>query len=364
MTIYDSISSLYEKKLLVYGMGSIARILLPYLFAMPDRIHLIGIALTHVDQKEQYLTTGLNIHSIHQWAEECPEAVVLIATSDTYHREITEICQREGFKDIVPITPNLKDSITCTFFERYLAEKNVDLSGHYIQLGNTKFLNPLKINLRNSANIFAQLSDIVFPHLFQDWTLLDEGPYDPDGVFELTAGSTVLDCGANFGTFSAYAASKGCKCYAFEPTPELQPVLREYADLYPGKIILVKSALSNQNGTATFHLSGYSCGANSLLDRVQTNESILVSTVTVDSFVEQNQLDTVDFIKADIEGAERMMLEGAQGTLAKYAPKLSLCTYHFPDDKEVLTELILKANPKYKIEYHWEKLYAYVPQTL
>lgn len=361
MTNYDSISALYGKDILVYGMGSIARILLPYLCSMPERIHLIGIALTNTDQEKQYQTTGLNIRGIRQWARQCPEAAVLIATSDTYHEEIAQLCRSEGFSDIIPITPALKDSITCTFFEQYLAEKSIDLSGHYVQLGDTKFLNPLKIRLRNSANIFAQMSDIIFPHLFPDWTLLDEGPYDPDGILELPTGSVVLDCGANFGTFSAYAASKYCRCYAFEPTPELWPLLHEYAELYPGKIIPVESALSDQDGTAIFHVSSYSCGANSLLNRVQSRNEIEVSTITIDSFVEQNQLETVDFIKADIEGAERMMLAGAQKTLAKYAPRLSICTYHFPDDKMVLTELILKANPKYKIEYHWEKLYAHVP---
>lgn len=90
-------------------------------------------------------------------------------------------------------------------------------------------------------------------------------------------------------------------------------------------------------------------------------EEIEVPTITIDAFVKLRGLKSVDFIKADIEGAERDMLKGAFQTLKDYAPKLSLCTYHLPDDKEVLTKLILEANPNYVIEYKWLKLYAYVP---
>lgn len=362
MSDLDPVTTLYGKDILVYGMGSIARILLPYLYEMQKWFHLMGIALTHDGEEAQYQNTNLKIHSIHWWKQECPNATVLIATSDTYHKEITEICQNEGFQDIIPVTPELRDSITCTFFEEYLKDKGVDLSEPYMKLGDAKYLNPLKTDLRNSANIFAQLSDIVFPHLFPDWTLLDEGPYDPDGILELAPGSVVLDCGANFGTFSAYAASKGCQCYAFEPTPALQPILQGYSNIYPGKIMPVEGAISDQTGTAMLHMSSYSCGANSLLDRVQSEKDVKVSTITVDDFVEQNRLNTVDFIKADIEGAERMLLDGAKNTLAGFAPKLSLCTYHFPDDKEVLAQKIKQYNPEYKIVYKWEKLYAWIEE--
>lgn len=99
--------------------------------------------------------------------------------------------------------------------------------------------------------------------------------------------------------------------------------------------------------------------ANSIsLQRSSNVEKIEITTI--DTFVLDNNLTKVDFIKADIEGAEREMLEGAKLTLKKYAPKLAICTYHRPDDPEVLEKIILDANPKYKIVHIEKKLFAQV----
>ena len=83
--------------------------------------------------------------------------------------------------------------------------------------------------------------------------------------------------------------------------------------------------------------------------------------VGLDEWVEECGVPRIDFIKADIEGAERQMLQGAQRVLRDYAPRLSLCTYHLPDDVQVLSNLILQANPRYQIVYGDKKLYACVP---
>ncbi len=83
---------------------------------------------------------------------------------------------------------------------------------------------------------------------------------------------------------------------------------------------------------------------------------------TLDNWVKENGIERIDFIKADIEGAERNMLCGAKEILKRFEPKLAICTYHLPDDKEVLEKIVLEANPNYKVEHKYKKMYAYVPK--
>jgi hypothetical protein len=57
------------------------------------------------------------------------------------------------------------------------------------------------------------------------------------------------------------------------------------------------------------------------------------------------------------------LLKGAKGVLRDFSPKIAICTYHSPDDPKILRDLILDANPNYKIIQGIMKLYAYVPKS-
>lgn len=103
-------------------------------------------------------------------------------------------------------------------------------------------------------------------------------------------------------------------------------------------------------------------GQNKIVETASPMDTVPVQCVTLDSFVEKHKISQVDFIKADIEGAERYMLEGAQRILKEYAPRLAICTYHLDDDPIVLEELIKKANPAYRVEHRYKKLFAYVKE--
>ena len=194
---------------------------------------------------------------------------------------------------------------------------------------------------------------------------LYEGLYgltDENVDVRIKPGDIVIDAGSWIGDFAAYASAKGAeKIYAFEPTEPGFSYLCKTAELNKG-IVPVKLGISNKTASASIFTDARNTGANSLLQDmcVGRHETSQINTTTIDEFVRANALERVDFIKADIEGYERHMLEGAQETLRKFAPKLALCTYHLPDDPQVMSELILKANPHYKIVQKSKKLYASV----
>jgi len=202
---------------------------------------------------------------------------------------------------------------------------------------------------------------------FMDQRVIDGGLYGySDGAFNVTIekGDIVIDAGAWIGDYSAYAASKGATIYSFEPDTRLYELLCKTRDLNKidgeDRIFPVPKALGSRECKMNLSLDASAGGGNSLVIDRNTNKTELVDVTTLDSFVEKYKLKKVDFIKADIEGGERDLLKGASHVLKTFAPKLAICTYHLPDDPEVLEEIIKEANPDYKIVHLRHKLFAAV----
>jgi FkbM family methyltransferase len=55
-----------------------------------------------------------------------------------------------------------------------------------------------------------------------------------------------------------------------------------------------------------------------------SSRRVPVEVTTLDAFCEREQIDRLDFIKADVEGAERRVLGGGQATLDRHRPILQL----------------------------------------
>ena len=244
-------------------------------------------------------------------------------------------------------------------FQWNCKQRNINLSKEIIDLNTMVIPNFLKISETVRKVFLSECHDLIFPAIFNDYSMIDEGPYEINEV-RLEQGDIVIDAGANLGIFSAYAANISDKIYAFEPVPKTLELLRMTQNLYQNKIKVIDKALSDRTEIENMTNLEY-LGQNRICRYdFDKGNTIIVNTITLDNFIEQFSIPKVDFIKVDIEGEERNMLIGAKETLKKFAPKLAICTYHMKDDPDILEDIVLKANSKYKIIHKYKKMFAYV----
>lgn len=149
-------------------------------------------------------------------------------------------------------------------------------------------------------------------------------------------GNVVIDCGSNVGTFVAEALEAGAsQVVACEPSPgNAECVRRNFAgELSARRVILYPKGLWHETTTLRMSLGGSPAGDSFLKD---SGEGLELPVTTIDALVSELGLDRVDFIKMDIEGAERNALRGGRVVIERFRPRLAVSAYHLPDDPEAL----------------------------
>jgi FkbM family methyltransferase len=186
--------------------------------------------------------------------------------------------------------------------------------------------------LERTARLFDGQRMRVDPFDSVGDAIFREGCYEPESVqvFErlLHPGARVVDAGAHIGQYTLVASravGPGGEVHAFEPDPATARLLRANVALNRcGNVRVNELALSDQDGTATLHLAAATnIGGNSLgVTDCSTDGCIEVRTRTLDAYLGSGP--GIDLIKADVEGAEWLLLRGAQRVLARAAPHLIL----------------------------------------
>jgi len=133
----------------------------------------------------------------------------------------------------------------------------------------------------------------------------------------------VFDVGANVGRWSEclLQAVPGARVYMFEPSPGCREEIARKSRL--AGATLIPAAVSDRTGEAVLHFSSETDGTASLHERADTffqhvrYSTLPVDVVTLDSIIESERLEFVDFIKMDAEGHELFALRGAQCALEK-----------------------------------------------
>jgi FkbM family methyltransferase len=156
-------------------------------------------------------------------------------------------------------------------------------------------------------------------------------------------GDVCLDIGAEYGLYTlALAACCGPngRVHGIEPQPDAFRVLRTGVNLLADRrtIRLHRHALADRpqrgwmsvprrgglpvHGRAFLTDGATEPGPNAIEFRVA--RWLPVEVTTLDTFCAQQKIDRLDFIKADVEGAEIKVLRGGMDTLTKHRPILQL----------------------------------------
>ena len=155
-------------------------------------------------------------------------------------------------------------------------------------------------------------------HFFNDKEIFYE-------FFKVTVepGSTVLDCGLNFGMHTDMFIELGAKnVLAFEASKEVLGKIRSKYESNPD-VTIIEKALSNEAGKVKFYECNAS-GASSLRRTRDLREhggyEYEVEAIRLDDVPLIQNVDYISCIKVDLEGADLLALSGGKNLIQKHKP--------------------------------------------
>ncbi len=136
--------------------------------------------------------------------------------------------------------------------------------------------------------------------------------------YNLELNDVVVDVGAAEGIFALKEIENIKHVYLIETDNEWIEALKETYKPWLNKITIINKFVSNVDND---------------------------SNVKIDSYF--TDIEKIDFLKIDVDGAERDLLTGAEKTIENKVKKLAICTYHKPNDNKDFSQYLI--SKKYSI---------------
>ncbi|MEM0541966.1 FkbM family methyltransferase [Flavobacterium sp. j3] len=150
--------------------------------------------------------------------------------------------------------------------------------------------------------------------------------------YKVKTGDIVIDAGANCGHLSIFFSKlvgQNGKIFAFEPDKFNIERIKHNIVLNPDladNIKIEEVLLWDKNELIDFHEAG--TVGSSAIWKPDAESCVKKQAVTIDSWVAANNIDKLDFIKMDIEGAEIEALAGCVNTIKELKPNFAIASYH------------------------------------
>jgi FkbM family methyltransferase len=187
---------------------------------------------------------------------------------------------------------------------------------------------PVRVQVEPGINMLLDPDDYV------SRGILENGVWEPETwqavAQHLQSGGTFVDVGAHIGYYSLKAAvvlGPTGHVIAVEPNPQMAGALRDNIHASGATIVAVQPvACSDSEATLEFFASAGSNTGESSLSLSNASQggqpvrSYRVRARPLDAIIQETGVSRVDVLKIDVEGAELLVLKGAQKTLGQYHP--------------------------------------------
>jgi FkbM family methyltransferase len=167
--------------------------------------------------------------------------------------------------------------------------------------------------------------------------------YDSAGQ-SVRAGDIVLDCGANIGLYTLAALARGASLVvAIEPALDNVECLRRNLAGYvaSGRVLIYPKGVWDRDDVLRLNVQPSNSASYSVALRYRgSRPGPQVELTTIDELVRELELQRVDYIKMDIEGAEREALRGGAATIRRFKPRLTISMEHRYDDPRGIPQMV------------------------
>lgn len=168
------------------------------------------------------------------------------------------------------------------------------------------------------------------------------------GRVKVALGDIVVDAGATFGAFTNKVLNVASKIIAIEPNPDNIPQLKlNFED--DDKVIVVAKGLWSCKGEMFFAKSNAATDGHLIMASHphKLEQTVMVDVDSLDNICKDLGITRIDYLKADIEGAE---LEAVKGMKNVQPRKMAIAAYHDHTRKSINEiERILKGR-EYQVE--------------
>lgn len=164
-------------------------------------------------------------------------------------------------------------------------------------------------------------------------------------------GDIVLDCGANVGVFTRMALDSGAeKVVAIEPAPHNLECLRRTfsSEISSGRVMLCEKGVWDKEDFLALAINDETEAKDSFVRKSNSHAGPRIALTTIDNLVSELKLPRVDFIKMDIEGAEKQALTGAKRIMRAYHPRMEISVDHLPEDPVQVPLLLARLGAQYR----------------